>query len=347
MKDIIESFQLGPQWPTFDPFLFCAHHLDSYPPGNADLGPQASLHGRQLGSDFDNLDGWRMYHGLTVPGFPQHPHRGFETVTYVRQGLIDHTDSIGSSARFGRGDSQWLTAGSGIVHAEMFPLTEPDRANPLELFQIWLNLPASNKMVDPYFTMLWGGDTPEYRHHDEADKSTMVTVIAGQLGSALAPSPPPDSWAATASADVAIWHLVFDPQAEWTLPPASHNTTLRTIYVFNGSSLAIGDESLAPGNGAVIRSDVPVKVVGGADGSEAMVLQGVPIGEPIASHGPFVMNTKAELQQAFSDYQASGFGGWPWATNDPTHGQSDRFAKYADGRTETPNLGGVTYNQCG
>ena len=97
--------------------------------------------------------------------FPQHPHRGFETVTFVRQGFIDHSDSLGATARFGRGDVQWLTAGEGIVHCEMFPLLDLDGPNPCELFQIWLNLPAADKMVEPYFTMLWNEDIPRTGGH--------------------------------------------------------------------------------------------------------------------------------------------------------------------------------------
>src|SRR5688572_14326395 len=132
-------------WQTRDPFLFCAHHDDHYPAGNDRMGPPpASLAGRNIGSDFELRDGWRMYHGDVVPGFPQHPHRGFETVTIVRRGMLDHSDSLGAAARFGGGDAQWLTAGKGILHAEMFPLLKPDRDNPLELFQIWLNLPAAS-----------------------------------------------------------------------------------------------------------------------------------------------------------------------------------------------------------
>src|SRR5438552_13802289 len=201
-SDILAVVPLGFQWPTLDPFLFCVHHDDAYPAGNDQLGPAASLAGREIGMDFAGKDGWRMYHGATVPGFPQHPHRGFETVTIVRKGLINHSDSLGAAARFGRGDVQWLTAGSGVVHAEMFPLLDRERPNPLELFQIWLNLPPSHKLVDPYFTMFWGETIPRI-----TSEGSEITVIAGALDGARPPAPPPDSWASNPASDVAIWHV--------------------------------------------------------------------------------------------------------------------------------------------
>src|SRR5438552_9528696 len=148
--DVLSAKPLGFPWETSDPFLFCVHHNDLYPPGNAQLGPAASLAGRRLGEDFEGKNGWRMYHGRVVPGFPQHPHRGFETVTIMRQGFIDHSDSLGATARFGPGDVQWLTAGRGVVHSEMFPLLRPDKPNALELLQFWLNLPGPDKPVAPY-----------------------------------------------------------------------------------------------------------------------------------------------------------------------------------------------------
>src|SRR4249920_2860752 len=178
---VVETAPLGAQWPMIDPFLFCAHHDDAYPAGNDVAGPAVSLDGRELGMDFEGLDGWRMYHGRDVPGFPNHPHRGFETVTYVRNGLIDHSDSLGAAARFGGGDVQWLTAGGGVVHSEMFPLLRRDAANPLELFQIWLNLPAKNKMAAAHFTMLWNEHIPRWQGADTEGRAIEVACIAGRL----------------------------------------------------------------------------------------------------------------------------------------------------------------------
>jgi len=148
-----------------------------------------------------------MYHGNTVPGFPAHPHRGFETVTIVRQGFIDHSDSLGATARFGPGDVQWLTAGKGIVHCEMFPLRNAQSPNPAELFQIWLNLPAQSKMVEPHFTMHWGEQIPAVKHVDAQGLATEVQVVAGALEGAQAAAPPPDSWARRPEADLAIFTI--------------------------------------------------------------------------------------------------------------------------------------------
>jgi len=335
---VIQAVPLGPQWPTIDPFLFCAHHDDAYPAGTDQLGPAAALTGREIGSDFAGVDGWNMYHGEVVPGFPQHPHRGFETVTYVRRGIIDHADSLGAAARFGRGDVQWLTAGAGVVHSEMFPLLDADGPNDLELFQIWLNLPAADKMADPYFTMLWRDDIPQVSHTDAAGRTTEVTVVAGELAGAdrPPPPPPPNSWASRPEADVAIWVVRMDPGAEWELPPARGAETVRTLYAYVGSGLRIGDHEIGGDTGAVVRCDAPVTLTAGSDGAEILVLQGRPIGEPVERYGPFVMNDREGIAQTFADYQRTGFGGWPWPVDDPVHGADQaRFARHADGRVES------------
>ncbi len=332
---ILQTVPLGTQWPTLDPFLFCAHHLDRYPAGDGSLAPAAALDGRDLGMDFAGVDGWNMYHGSTVPGFPQHPHRGFETVTYVRRGWCDHADSLGARARFGQGDVQWVTAGAGIVHSEMFPLFDTEGGNTLHLFQIWLNLPAASKMVDPYFSMLWHHELPVVTG-DGAE----VTVIAGRLDGGQAPAPPPDSWAAAADNDVAIWHLRLDPDGRLALPPAAPGSS-RVLYLFDGSTVITGrdeaGEDVAADTGVVLDGSVTVDLTGGSNGAEALVLQGRPIGEPVARYGPFVLNDEAGIRQAMADYQATGFGGWPWPVDDPVHGpEARRFARHADGRVDEP-----------
>jgi redox-sensitive bicupin YhaK (pirin superfamily) len=274
-----------------------------------------------------------MYHGEVVPGFPAHPHRGFETVTIVRRGLIDHSDSLGAAARFGQGDVQWVTAGRGIVHSEMFPLLDRSGPNPLELFQIWLNLPRSDKMADPYFTMLWNDQVPRQVARDAAGRTTEVTVVAGRLGEVTPPAPPPNSWAARPDADVAIWTITMSPGAQWTLPPAAAGST-RTLYFFRGAGLKLAGHDVPPYHGVELRPQA-VELEAGPDGAQLLLLQGKPIAEPVAQYGPFVMNTRAEIQQAFVDYQRTRFGGWPWPSEAPVHPREEpRFARHADGRVE-------------
>ncbi len=340
---ILENFPLGSHWPTFDPFLFCAHHQDDYPKGNSELGPAASLVDHNIGQDFDHSDGWSMYHGSKVPGFPQHPHRGFETISYLLEGLMDHADSLGATARFGAGDVQWMTTGNGIQHSEMFPLVNQHEPNPLKLFQIWLNLPAADKMVDPYFTMFWNEKIPRLRTTDAEGNKVVVVVIAGQLNDVTPPLPPPNSWAANEDADLAIWSIELDPKASWTLPPAKPGTT-RTLYAFGDHGVELSRDTKAPAeasqnlaarHGARIEAAQPVRLQAGADGSKLVVLQGRAIAEPVAQYGPFVMNTEAQIHQAFADYRETEFGGWPWPDPAPDHGRDKkRFAVHANGASE-------------
>ncbi|MFO0667319.1 MAG: pirin family protein [Polyangiaceae bacterium] len=348
-KSILEVAPLGFPWETADPFLFCVHHDDAYPEGNDAFGPAASLQGRNIGQDFAGKDGWRMYHGDVVPGFPQHPHRGFETVTIVRRGFIDHSDSLGAKARFGEGDVQWLTAGKGIVHSEMFPLLRKDAPNPVELFQIWLNLPSTSKFAQPHFSMLWRERIPVVHLEDERGAGADITIVAGTFGELVPPAPPPDSWAARSHAAVAIWTIRMDANATLTLPryvdpvsirspqdPAAQPVN-RTLYFFRGKSAIIAGETFDSHAAIVVRSDVDIDVVAGPDGCELLMLQGRSIGERVAQYGPFVMNTQAEIEQAFADYRRTKFGGWPWQSDGPVHGGvSERFAVNVDGREERP-----------
>jgi len=231
-----------------------------------------------------------------------------------------------------------MTAGAGIQHAEMFPLLDDERGNTLELFQIWMNLPAADKMVDAHFTMLWDHDVPRHVVTAGPDEPVVtVTVIAGRLGDEQPPAPPPASYAAKPDADVALWHLSFDAGSSWTMPRAAEGTA-RVLYVFEGDGIRIdagaGTEDVDGSTGAVVDATRHL-VISSVGPTEMLVMQGRPIDEPVAQQGPFVMNTDAEIRQAFSDYRETQFGGWPWDVPDPTHGHDDtRFARHANGRVE-------------
>ncbi|MGB6154085.1 MAG: pirin family protein [Pricia sp.] len=328
MKNPIKRiFQLGFPWQTEAPFLFCVYHLDTYPMGNEDMTPAASLAGRNLGNDFTVKDGWRMYHGRSIPGFPAHPHRGFETITIVNKGFCDHSDSLGAAGRFGEGDVQWMTAGRGVQHAEMFPLLNTDKQNTLELFQIWLNLPQKKKFVDPHFKMLWHEDIPIVK-----TGHAKVKLIAGNFSNTSALDPAPDSWAADAENEVAIWNIHIDAYGEFRLPKAV-TTVSRTLYFYAGDTIKIGETEIFPNHGILLDANEEVLVKAGTKSAHLIMLQGKPIKEPVAKQGPFVMNTQREIQNAMQEYRLTQFGGWPWPHADNVHAkEKGRFAKYPDGK---------------
>ena len=331
MKHAIKNqFPLDFSWRTQDPFLICAFHHDDYPKSNGGYGPATSLEGRDIGMDFKIKDGFRMYHGDQVPGFPVHPHRGFETITLVRQGFVDHADSLGSSGRYGYGDVQWMTAGSGIQHSEMFPLLYKDKENTFELFQLWINLPKKNKMVAPDYKMFWAEQIPRVEVDD-----VIIDVIAGTFNGVKAIAPPQYSWANDEQNEVAVWLLTMKPGSSIDLPNASQNLN-RSLFYYRGGNIKVGDQTVPAMTGFELDATVSCKIEAG-DKAEIIVIQGRPINEPVAQHGPFVMNTHEEIVQAFSDYQSTHFGGWPWDRRDVVHGPDpQRFGKHSNGQVDLP-----------
>jgi redox-sensitive bicupin YhaK (pirin superfamily) len=221
----------------------------------------------------------------------------------------------------------------------MFPLLDTEAANPLELFQIWLNLPARSKFAAPYFTMFWSEDIPRLVAAGASGARTEVVCVAGRLvagGTPFEPlAPPPDSWASAPDSDLAIWTFKMDPGARWTLPPARSAATRRSLYFFAGSRLTIAGEVVDRHGAIELRADRPVDLASDGTTAELLLLQGRPIGEPVVQYGPFVMNTEQEIRQAFADYRATHFGGWPWPNAAPVHGADPtRFARHADGRID-------------
>ena len=275
-----------------------------------------------------------MYHGKNIPGFPYHPHRGFETITINKEGVVDHSDSLGAAGRFMAGDVQWMTAGKGVQHSEMFPLLNQEEGNPLLLFQLWLNLPKSSKMVEPHYKMLWHEDIPVVHHQDTHGHSIKVKVIAGSYRDTDALSPAPDSWAAQKENGVQIWLVTLDPQASWDIPKEAAGLN-RTLYFYEGHEIATEGYHIPKNHGIDLLSDQDITIQNGGQASSFLFIQGKPIGEPVAKQGPFVMNSYQEINDAIQEYRQTEFGGWPWPSHDHTHDRNKgRFAIHADGTEE-------------
>jgi len=335
MNKILNIEPLGFPWKTQDPFLFCAYHRDEYPKGNAKMGIDfEALSGRNIGQDFVIKDGWRMYHGSNMPGFPYHPHRGFETITINKEGVVDHSDSLGAAGRFMDGDVQWMTAGRGIQHSEMFPLVNEDKANPLEIFQIWLNLPKVSKMVDPHFKMLWNEDIPVIDHKDESNRTTTVQVIAGNINEVTALDPTPDSWAASPENAVGVYTVKMEPNAIWTLPKTGIEAN-RSIFFYKGTTIEVEGQTIASNHIIEAAAGEDIMIKNGDSDAYFLILEGKPIGEPVVQHGPFVMNTHEEINETMREYGKTQFGGWPWEETEVAHARDKgRFASHSNGKEE-------------
>ncbi len=177
-------------------------------------------------------------------------------------------------------------------------------------------------------------EIPRLALADDQGRRGELTVIAGAIDGVRPLAAPPDSYASRADSGLAIWHLVLEPLASWVIPPAASADTTRTLYVFEGA-VSVEQRPVTASTGVVVRPDEPVAVTAGASGAEVLILQGRPIGEPVAQYGPFVMNDRAGIEQALLDYQTTGFGGWPWPTDDPVQPRhAGRFARHADGSLE-------------
>jgi redox-sensitive bicupin YhaK (pirin superfamily) len=325
---------LGFPWKTKDPFIFCVHHRDEFPAGNENMGPAVPLTGRTIGNDFTIKDGWRMYHGSEVPGFPYHPHRGFETVTITKEGWIDHTDSMGASGRFGEGDVQWMTAGRGVLHSEMFPLLNKEQGNTTELFQLWLNLPKRSKFVEPHFKMLWQKDIPSIQLKDTNGKITQIDVIAGTFQNHQALDPTPDSWASDKNNQVGIYTVQIEAEGSFELPVRNEGVDCM-LYFYEGNGLKVNDTEIPSYHAVELLTTDGLQIQAGKETCKLLVLQGKPINEPVVQYGPFVMNTEQEIHEAFAEYRQTQFGGWPWPKAEYVHPREQgRFAKHADGKIE-------------
>jgi quercetin 2,3-dioxygenase len=219
-----------------------------------------------------------------IAGFPEHPHRGFITFTYMLDGHMEHRDSMGNRGDLQAGGAQWMKAASGVIHSEM-----PKQTNGLMRgFQLWINLPASEKLSDPSYQEFSAAAIPEV-----ALAQGRVRVLAGQFGDTRGVIEDP-------ATDVLYLDIALDGGARFELPLSESHHAF--VYVFEGSARVAGDD-LAKHTLAVLGTGDTVEIEAGEAGGRLILVAGQPIGEPVVQYGPFVMNTREEIEQAFTDYR--------------------------------------------
>ena len=228
-------------------------------------------------------------------GVGSHPHRGFETVTVVYRGEVEHRDSAGNGGRIGPGDVQWMTAGAGVLHEEMHSAEFTRRGGVLEMAQLWVNLPAKDKLTAPRYQTLLGEEMPTVELEHGAGK---VRVIAGSYGDV-------DGAAATFT-PVVLWDIKLKVDAELVLPVADGLNL--AVYVRSGAVRVAGTHDVIERNLAVLSREGEGVALRAWEDTSLLVLGGEPIEEPVVAHGPFVMNTEAEIRTAIDDFQAGRLG---------------------------------------
>ena len=224
-----------------------------------------------------------------IGGFPNHPHRGFETITYMLAGRMRHHDSVGNEGLLGPGGAQWMTTGSGLIHSEL-----PEQEEGLmEGFQLWLNLPAKNKMVAPSYRDIPADSIPEFT----TAEGVRVRVLAGDSHDVAGAVQRPDTEPLYLDVHLPAGSRFVQPIA------AGHNAF---TYTYRGS-VRIGETEVPDRHMALLASDGEGVCIEAIDDARCLIIAGKPLGEPIAQHGPFVMNTTEELHQAVRDFQAGLF----------------------------------------
>lgn len=230
-------------------------------------------------------------------GTDWHPHRGFETVTYIMDGAFIHQDSHGGGGVIKDGDTQWMTAGGGILHIETPPESLVIQGGLFHGLQLWVNLPSRKKMISPAYQNLEADLVPLLT---TSDAGTLIRLIAGDLGDTKGPG--------STHSPIVMAHATLSPGARMVLPWNPHFNAL--AYGLKGSGFVGTDRHAFHMGQAVVFGDGDVLTIeaGTAEPFDVILLGGEPIGEPVEQYGPFVMNTRAELQQAFDDYQRGRLG---------------------------------------
>lgn len=254
----------GPKLAQLDPFLFLNHH-----------GPQRYLPGNN---------------GLP---FGPHPHRGFETVTFILEGSLAHSDTGGHESVIDAGGVQWMTAGSGLIHAELSPAAFKRDGGPMEILQLWLNLPARLKMTAPRYTGVQRPDIPVV----QVAPGASLNLIAGEFDGTCGP--------VESLTDTFMSTVTLEPGMEVTLPAPAGRTVF--LYVVRGD-VSVDGSPVPQWHLAELGDGDDVQLAAGKDGATLLFGHSAPLDEPVVAHGPFVMNTREEIAQAIQDYQRGLFG---------------------------------------
>jgi redox-sensitive bicupin YhaK (pirin superfamily) len=231
-------------------------------------------------------------------GVGQHPHRGFETVTIVYKGEVEHRDSTGNGGVIGPGDVQWMTAASGILHEEFHSEAFARSGGPLEMVQLWVNLPAKDKMSAPGYQGIVDQEIPDLALKDDAGR---LRLIAGEFEGKRGP--------AHTFTPIDVWDIRLNAGKSTTLDLHPGRNT--ALVVLHGAVEVNGQEMVREGQLALFERDGSQIRLEANNDAVLLILSGEPIDEPIVGHGPFVMNTDAEIQQAFVDFQSGKFGRMP------------------------------------
>ena len=317
-------------WDLEDPFIFASHHFDLYPKGNErQAPPKEEIEKKDLGNDYHGLFGYRLYTSKLTPGFQLHSHWGYETVTYVPQGYVDHFDSLGNQGRYGYGDMQWITAGGLYSHCEMYPLAHQDRENPQLVTQIMINLPLSEKNTPPEVHTVWKEDLQEF----EEDGCTF-TLLAGSFRGRTARIPSQRSWAADPSHHVLILRVLMGPGTTLRLGPS--DAKHRNIYITDCRATVAGKE-YHEDTRLKLRPEASVEITMGEKESELWVLEGDPIGERQSRWGPVVLGTDSEVREANNVIRKKEGPEWQWEyVNQKQPLGTERFYRSADGAESRP-----------
>ena len=231
-------------------------------------------------------------------GVGAHPHRGFETVTIVYSGEVEHRDSSGGGGRIGPGDVQWMTAGAGVVHEEFHGKEYSKKGGPFEMIQLWVNLPKKDKMADPRYQSITTETIPRVAL---AGSAGFVRVIAGRYGEATGP--------ARTFTPINLWDVRLKARAQVEFQTIPGHTT--ALFVLNGYLRLASGQQVNGAELAVLERDGDRFKIEAQEDSTILLLNGEPIDEPVVGYGPFVMNTIEEIQQAFTDYKGGRFSRLP------------------------------------